>query len=193
MVGLVETSMIGRAAEALRRRETGKLLIGVAASDQIYRSTTSQNQESCQFHATAQAALAAGTALPGISSNKALRTTVEKVLQSLSVRQAVNLDTYQLGEFEHNEEDDREMVNQAIRTGIQNPATYKILYDSLCLDPRQTAETRVQNSWPSTSTSPEQMGFRTAPVIVHTPPVGQEVTVTHSTEPEATFPPPERC
>eukprot|EP00918_Siedleckia_nematoides_P043443 GHVU01094922.1.p1 GENE.GHVU01094922.1~~GHVU01094922.1.p1 ORF type:complete len:181 (+),score=22.76 GHVU01094922.1:42-545(+) len=71
MVGLVEALMVKGAAEALRRRETGKLLIGVAASDQVYRSTTSRNQGSCRCHTTAQAALAAGTTLPGTSDSRA--------------------------------------------------------------------------------------------------------------------------
>eukprot|EP00918_Siedleckia_nematoides_P090923 GHVU01199810.1.p1 GENE.GHVU01199810.1~~GHVU01199810.1.p1 ORF type:complete len:883 (+),score=87.83 GHVU01199810.1:179-2650(+) len=146
MVALVESSMIGRAAEALRRRETGKLLIGVAASEQVFRSITLQHQGSCRCYAAAQNALAAGTPLPDTASNPALKTYVEKVLRSLSVRQAVNLDAYQLGSYEIDEASDREMVMQAIQTGLRNPATYRVLDDSLCLDPWQTAETRVQTS-----------------------------------------------
>eukprot|EP00919_Chromeraceae_sp_WS-2016_P076489 GHVR01180726.1.p1 GENE.GHVR01180726.1~~GHVR01180726.1.p1 ORF type:complete len:193 (-),score=23.57 GHVR01180726.1:464-1042(-) len=178
MVGLVERTTVGRTAEALRRRNTGKLLIGVAASDQIFRSTTLRNKKTCQCHETAQAALAAGTALPETSSNRTLKATVEKVLKSMSVRQPVNLDSYLLGDYVFHDEEDRELVDQAIQEGTRNPATYKILENSLCLDPHQTAESQVQDSCPFlTATEDSQLSLQDVSDIVVTPPIALEVEV----------------
>eukprot|EP00920_Eleutheroschizon_duboscqi_P018547 GHVT01044104.1.p2 GENE.GHVT01044104.1~~GHVT01044104.1.p2 ORF type:complete len:277 (+),score=17.05 GHVT01044104.1:1606-2436(+) len=177
VVGLVERTMVGRAAEALRRRETGKLLIGVAASEQVFRSTTFRNRETCQCHSTAQAALKAGTALPETASNKTLEATVKKVLKSMSVRQPVNLDSYLLDSYDFHDEEDCVLVEQAIRNGVQNTATYRILENSLCLDPHQTAESQVQDSCPSLVIDSSQLSLQGVLDIVATPPIAAEEVV----------------
>ena len=55
---LLEKSMVGRAAEALRRLRAEKLMIGVATSDQAFRTVTLRNQGSCSCYTTATKNLA---------------------------------------------------------------------------------------------------------------------------------------
>eukprot|EP00918_Siedleckia_nematoides_P103337 GHVU01225552.1.p1 GENE.GHVU01225552.1~~GHVU01225552.1.p1 ORF type:complete len:291 (+),score=27.55 GHVU01225552.1:506-1378(+) len=176
---LVESAIITRTAEALRRRATERLLIGVAASEQVHRSTALRNAETCHCYATSQAALAAGTTLPGTTSNLKLVTTVERVLQSMSVRQPVDLDSYSIEEYDFRDKEDRTLVGKAIADGKDNTATYQILVNSLCLDPRQTAEARIKDNCPFLldNKSAQPATLDTA-VIVSTPSVAREVVIT---------------
>ena len=107
MVGLLETAITGRAAEALRRRSTEKLLIGVAASDQAFRRTTYQSRTSCRCHETTLVTLAAAAPLPTTANSRILKTTVDRVLKSLDVGQPVNLDSHQVGEYGFDDDEDR--------------------------------------------------------------------------------------
>lgn len=175
---LVEAAMVGRAAEALRRRSTEKLLIGVAASERVYRSTALRNRETCHCYDASRAALAAGTPLPEAESNQTLATTVEKVLKSMSVRQPVDMDAYLIGEYDFREGEDRRLVEEAIQDGKGNTATYQILASSLCLDPRSTAEAWVRDNCPFLLVSEQQSTVAEVPATVNTPPVGHKEVVT---------------
>eukprot|EP00918_Siedleckia_nematoides_P079088 GHVU01173190.1.p1 GENE.GHVU01173190.1~~GHVU01173190.1.p1 ORF type:complete len:296 (-),score=31.57 GHVU01173190.1:122-1009(-) len=115
MVTLVESCLTSRAAEALRRREVTRTLIGVAAREQVYRAVTSQQQQTCRCFTLTQDTLAAGTPLPDASSHPEIQVHVDRVLKSLTVRQAVNLDISPLGDYEIDEAGDRSLVQSACR------------------------------------------------------------------------------
>eukprot|EP00918_Siedleckia_nematoides_P069129 GHVU01150741.1.p1 GENE.GHVU01150741.1~~GHVU01150741.1.p1 ORF type:complete len:211 (-),score=16.62 GHVU01150741.1:9-587(-) len=179
MASLLENSLISRAAEALRRRTVMKALIGVAAREQVFRAVTSRQQQSCQCLVVAQATLTTGTPLPDVSAVPGIQVHVDRVLRSLAVGQSVNLDSGVVGEFEVIEAADRSLVQSALRTGMTNPADYRVLEDSLCVDAQLTAQTRVRAGWLSAQGLPLQL----TPTVTATPPVARIETVT--TEPAA--------
>ena len=155
---LVETAIVGRTAEALRRRETGRLLLGVASSDRIYRTTTYANRETCRCHIISQAALSAGNGLPETAGDAPLKQQVTEVVKSITVGQPVEIDEYLVGNYSFEDVEDRELVDKAIAAGKDDPATYRILTSGLCLNPRQTAERRTQEAWPFFRSSPDASG-----------------------------------
>ena len=85
LVQIVEAAIVGRAAEALRRRATEELFMGVATSEQAFRSTTLQNQPRCQCHQQSTEMLTTTVPLPAAASNRALGSTVDAVLRLLRV------------------------------------------------------------------------------------------------------------
>eukprot|EP00918_Siedleckia_nematoides_P006964 GHVU01015106.1.p1 GENE.GHVU01015106.1~~GHVU01015106.1.p1 ORF type:complete len:215 (+),score=20.00 GHVU01015106.1:69-647(+) len=174
MVALVESCLISRAAEALRRREVTRTLIGVAAREQVYRAVTSQQQQACRCFAVTQDTLAAGTSLPDASTYPEIQVHVDRILKSLTVCQAVNLDISPLGDYEIDEAGDRSLVQSALQTGMGNPAAYRVVEDSLCVDAQITAQTRVQTGW----LSAQQLPLPMASMTTATPPVAREEVVT---------------
>eukprot|EP00918_Siedleckia_nematoides_P069137 GHVU01150750.1.p1 GENE.GHVU01150750.1~~GHVU01150750.1.p1 ORF type:complete len:221 (-),score=25.04 GHVU01150750.1:167-748(-) len=180
MESLLESSLISRAAEALRRRAVMKALIGVAAREKVFRAVSSHQQQSCRCFVVAQDTLTTtGTPLPDASAVPGIEAQVDRVLRSLAVGQSVSLDSGTAGEFEVIEAADRSLVQSALRTGMSNPADYRVLEDSLCVDAQLTAQTRVRTGWLTAQRLPLQL----TPMETATPPVGRIETVT--TEPVA--------
>eukprot|EP00918_Siedleckia_nematoides_P069139 GHVU01150753.1.p1 GENE.GHVU01150753.1~~GHVU01150753.1.p1 ORF type:complete len:207 (-),score=23.11 GHVU01150753.1:159-725(-) len=175
MASLLENSLISRAAEALRRRTVMKALVGVAAREKVFRAVTFNQQQFCWCFTVAQDTFTTGTPLPDASAVSGVEAQVARVLRSLAVGQYVSLDSGTAGEFEVIEEADRELVQSALRTGMGNPADYRVLEDSLCVDAQLTAQTRVTTGW--------LIAQRLTPTTTTTPPVGRVETVT--TEPVA--------
>lgn len=189
VVNMMEAAVTGRAAEALRRRTTEELLMGVATSDQTFRLTTLRSRPSCHCYDQSTDALTTGTPLPAAADHRALRSTVDKVLKSLSVGQPVNLDSHHIGDYDFDDAEDRELVDGARQTGRGNAATYRILEGSLSLDPRATAESQVRQNWPfsvpatAPAIAPATAHDTAQPrlQIVSTPPIAlEEVVVTDS-------------
>lgn len=147
--------------------------MGVAASDQAFRLTTLQSRSSCRYYDRSVAALTTGTPLPAASDNRALGTTVDRVLRSLGVGQPVSLDSHCIEEYGFDDGDDRLLVDGARRTGRGNAVTHRILEGSLCLDPHVTAESQVRRNWPFVTPDTAQHGLQ----IVAAPPVGLEVEI----------------
>eukprot|EP00918_Siedleckia_nematoides_P006966 GHVU01015108.1.p1 GENE.GHVU01015108.1~~GHVU01015108.1.p1 ORF type:complete len:324 (-),score=50.35 GHVU01015108.1:125-988(-) len=174
MVSLVEGCLISRAAEALRRREVTKTLVGIATREQVYQAVTSQQQQNCRCFDATQATLTVGTPLPDISTHPELQVHVGRMLKSLTVRQPVNLDNGPLGDFEIDEAADRSLVKDALRTGMSNPAAFRVLEDSLCVDAQMTAQTRVLTGW----LSAQQLPLPEASMMTATPPVARVEVVT---------------
>ena len=144
MVEVLRTATINRAAEALRRKAGDRLLIGVATREQVFRQTTERNASRCDCHATALEVLSTRDPLPEAASNPRLTLAVTKALRSLSVGQTVRLDGHEIGQYDFRDEDDEALVRAALDEGRNNPATYQVLEDSLCIDARQTAETLLR-------------------------------------------------
>ena len=182
LVNVVEAAVTGRAAEALRRRATEELLMGVAAREQAYRANCEQNQASCSCYQRTAVDVASTPPLPAVADTSVLRSTVDVVLKSLSVGQPVNLDSHHIADYYFSDAADRELVNQARQTGRQNAATYRILESGLALNPRATAEAQVRRNWPfPTSTRVPAIMPAVAQrtlVTMATPPVALEETVT---------------
>eukprot|EP00918_Siedleckia_nematoides_P091558 GHVU01201122.1.p1 GENE.GHVU01201122.1~~GHVU01201122.1.p1 ORF type:complete len:294 (+),score=39.20 GHVU01201122.1:88-882(+) len=190
LIQVVETAVVGRTAEALRRRATEELLIGVATCEQAFRSVTQQNRAVCRCFERSTAAVTPASTLPTASDNRALASTVVEVLRSLSMGQPLSLDSYRIAEYWFDEGDDRNLVDGARRVGRGNAATYRILEGSLAIDPHATAVTHVNRNWPlqipgvvvvtdaaAAQSSPRQQ-------FVPTPPIGQEEVV-ETTEDDA--------
>eukprot|EP00920_Eleutheroschizon_duboscqi_P013559 GHVT01031859.1.p1 GENE.GHVT01031859.1~~GHVT01031859.1.p1 ORF type:complete len:373 (+),score=39.82 GHVT01031859.1:51-1121(+) len=176
MVTLLETSLISRAAEALRRRATKKALVGVAAREQVFRAVTSGQQQFCRCFQVAQETLTTSTPLPDISTVPGLEAQVKRVLRALAVSQSVSLDSGTAGEYEVVEEVDWDLVERALRAGMSNPADYRVLEDSLCVDAHLTAQSRVAAGWRIAQDLPLALSQ-----VVTAPPVARIETVT--TEP----------
>ena len=144
LVEILRTATINRAAEALRRKAGDKLLLGIAIREQVFRETVKQNAGRCDCHVKAQEKLNTRDPLPETAGNQKLATAVTKALRSLSVGQTVRLDGREIGEYDFRDEDDEALVRVALDEGRNNPATYQVLEDSLCIDARQTAETLLR-------------------------------------------------
>eukprot|EP00920_Eleutheroschizon_duboscqi_P005190 GHVT01011958.1.p1 GENE.GHVT01011958.1~~GHVT01011958.1.p1 ORF type:complete len:352 (-),score=37.60 GHVT01011958.1:649-1704(-) len=172
MTTLVKAGLISRGAEALRRRETTKALIGTAARERVYQAVTKAQMTTCRCYTMAQDTLDAGN-LTDSSQQPEVQVHVEKVLRHLGVCQAVNLDVGPLADFELHETEDRDLVEKAIETGMANPATYRVVEDSLCLDARKTAQSLVKTCWLASQT----LALSTAALTTHAPPVGRIETV----------------
>eukprot|EP00920_Eleutheroschizon_duboscqi_P005189 GHVT01011957.1.p1 GENE.GHVT01011957.1~~GHVT01011957.1.p1 ORF type:complete len:297 (-),score=34.81 GHVT01011957.1:39-929(-) len=177
MTSLVENGLISHGAEALRRREATKALIGTAAREQVYQAVTKAQLPTCQCYTIVKSTLDASN-LSDASQQPEVQVHVEKVLRHLGVSQAVNLDVGPLADFELHEAGDKD-VRWAIETGMANPATYRVIEDSMCVDARKTAQSLVQTGWLSSQT----LSLSTAAMTTHTPPVGRIETV--STAPVA--------
>eukprot|EP00918_Siedleckia_nematoides_P029280 GHVU01063144.1.p1 GENE.GHVU01063144.1~~GHVU01063144.1.p1 ORF type:complete len:885 (-),score=122.23 GHVU01063144.1:525-3179(-) len=147
VASILETCLISRAAEALRRRATRKVLVAVAAREHVFRTVTSSNQQSCQCFQLSDQTCNVGGTLPEAADVPGIGAQVARVLNGFSVGQPVSLDSGSEGQFEASETADLELVQSALRNGMGNPADYRVLEDSLCVDARRTAVTRVATGW----------------------------------------------
>ena len=145
---LVETAMIGRAAEALRRHSSEQLLIGVAVSDQAFRTVTFENQRTCACYRTALSYLATEPPLPTTEENRTLQTVVDRVLRTARVTRSVDLRRQRVSDYVFDDRVDSVLVQEAIKTSQDNPVAYDILEGCWCLEPRVTARSRVRSKWP---------------------------------------------
>ena len=100
------------------------------------------------------------------TSNPRLSSAVTLVLASASVGQAIDLNDFQVNDFQ--EEDDRAVVKQAVKEGRNSMVPFQILTNSLCVNAGQTAEARVQELFTEATGLME---------VVLTPPVGREETI----------------
>ena len=186
---LVETAMVGRAAEALRRHRSERLLIGVAASDRAFRTITIRNQGTCTCYQTALIDLATKPPLPTTEGHPILQGVVNRVLRSAKVKQPVDLDRQKIGDYTFDDVADSTLVHEAIRTSQDNPVDYDILEGCLCVDPHASARSRVRLDWPFPipEDSPTRPSVEEAVRLAPAPspvPVGETEVEIHSTPAE---------
>ena len=162
---LLETAIIGRAAEALRRQKTDGSLIKVAAREEVYRRTTQKHSTNCNCYLVTKATLDAGVLATDTTSDPRLTSAVTRVLKATDVGQLVDLNSHQISNYDFNDEEDLELIQEARWDERNNIASYQILMDSLCVDSRQTAEAKINGLLA------EEM------MIVATPPVAAEEIV----------------
>eukprot|EP00918_Siedleckia_nematoides_P012683 GHVU01027762.1.p1 GENE.GHVU01027762.1~~GHVU01027762.1.p1 ORF type:complete len:334 (-),score=58.14 GHVU01027762.1:8-862(-) len=147
VASILETCLISRAAEALRRRATRKVLVAVAARETVFRTVTSSSQQSCQCFQLSDQTCNVGGTLPEAADVPGIGAQVARVLNGFSVGQPISLDSGSEGQFEVSETADLELVRSALQNGMGNPADYRVLEDSLCIDARKTAVTKVSTGW----------------------------------------------
>eukprot|EP00918_Siedleckia_nematoides_P091433 GHVU01200824.1.p1 GENE.GHVU01200824.1~~GHVU01200824.1.p1 ORF type:complete len:260 (+),score=26.06 GHVU01200824.1:76-780(+) len=188
LMDVIEAGIIGRAAEALRRRTTEELLMGVATSEQAFRAATLRNSGGCRCHEQSTLALASTTPLPAAASHPTLSATVGTLLRCLRVAQPIRMDAHQVGTFMFDDAADRSLVDVTRRIGAIDGAAHRILESSLAIDPRASADMLIRQDWPlpipddEPDVDPANVSAITPDpaqrlAVVHTPPVGRSETV----------------
>eukprot|EP00920_Eleutheroschizon_duboscqi_P037248 GHVT01089325.1.p1 GENE.GHVT01089325.1~~GHVT01089325.1.p1 ORF type:complete len:180 (+),score=14.74 GHVT01089325.1:25-540(+) len=120
---MVEKLVIGRTAEALRRRAAERLTLGVAVYGAVFQGVVSDTARSCTCLQDAEAAISTATPLPRQEDSRELHAAILQILDNMREECVVDLHDYPLARYDQNEDEDRKEVEKAQMEGRNNPSS----------------------------------------------------------------------
>ena len=146
---VIEDLIVGKTAEALRRRGAEHLTMGISVYSALLHGSTSDEIRTCTCLKDADDGFARALTLPQMKDSDELCAATAQILDTMREGGIVSLHDYHLDRYNQSAGEDRKEVEKAQTEGRANPTSWSVLTANACHYPRVTAERKLREACPS--------------------------------------------